>query len=193
MVRTMEEWAQHPQAAAIASLPLMEIIKLGDSPPEALPAGSRPLSGIRLLDLTRVLAGPSSSRTMAEHGADVLKITAAHLPNIVSQDYDTGHGKLSTQLDLRQQAELDTLKGLVREAAVFTQIREHEAFEVEVAPRIAGFGDDGAAVFQRYQADVADASAAHGPEADRGRAGDLGDGVFQLLPHGPALCLFRPP
>ena len=121
MVRTMEEWAQHPQAAAIASLPLMEIIKLGDSPPEALPAGSRPLSGIRLLDLTRVLAGPSSSRTLAEHGADVLQITAAHLPNIVSQDYDTGHGKLSTQLDLRQQAELDTLKGLVREADVFTQ------------------------------------------------------------------------
>ena len=121
MVRTMEEWAQHPQAAAIASLPLMEIVKIGDSPPEKLPDGDRPLSGIRLLDLTRVLAGPSSSRTLAEHGADVLKITGAHLPNIVAQDYDTGHGKLSTHLDLRQQAELDTLKGLVREADVFTQ------------------------------------------------------------------------
>jgi len=121
MVRSMEEWSQHPQAAAIAALPLMEIIKIADSPPEALPEGSRPLSGIRLLDLTRVLAGPSSSRTLAEHGADVMKLTAAHLPNIVAQDYDTGHGKLSTQLDLREQAELDTLKGLVREADVFTQ------------------------------------------------------------------------
>jgi len=56
MVRTMEEWAKHPQAAAIASLPLMEIVKIGDSSPEALPSGDRPLSGIRVLDLTRVIA-----------------------------------------------------------------------------------------------------------------------------------------
>ena len=102
MVRSMDEWAQHPQAAAIASLPLMEIIKIGDSPPEPLPEGDRPLSGIRVLDLTRVLAGPTCARTLAEHGADVLKITAPHLPNIGYQEYDTGHGKLSAHLDLRQ-------------------------------------------------------------------------------------------
>ena len=121
MVRTMEEWAQHPQAAAIASLPLMEIVRIGASPPEKLPDGDRPLSGIRVLDLTRVLAGPTCARTLAEHGADVLKITAAHLPNIGYQEFDTGHGKLSAHLDLRQPKDLETLRGLIRDADVFSQ------------------------------------------------------------------------
>ena len=121
MVRTMEEWAEHPQAAAIASLPLMEIVKLADSPPEALPEGSRPLSGVRVLDLTRVLAGPTCARTLAEHGADVMKITGAHLPNIGYQEYDTGHGKLNAQLDLRETKDMETLRGLVSQTDVFSQ------------------------------------------------------------------------
>ncbi len=121
MVRTMEEWAQHPQAAAIASLPLLEIVRIGDSPPEKLPEGDRPLSGIRVLDLTRVLAGPTCARTLAEHGAEVMKITGAHLPNLGYQEYDTGHGKLSAHLDLREQKDLETLRGLVRESDVFSQ------------------------------------------------------------------------
>jgi crotonobetainyl-CoA:carnitine CoA-transferase CaiB-like acyl-CoA transferase len=121
MVRTMDEWAEYPQAAAIASLPLMEIVKIGDSPPETLPDGDRPLSGVRVLDLTRVLAGPTCARTLAEHGADVLKITAAHLPNIGYQEYDTGHGKFSAHLDLREPKALETLRRLVREADVFSQ------------------------------------------------------------------------
>jgi crotonobetainyl-CoA:carnitine CoA-transferase CaiB-like acyl-CoA transferase len=121
MVRTKAEWAQHPQAAAIAGLPLLEIVRIGDSQPEALPAGDRPLSGIRVLDLTRVLAGPTCARTLAEHGADVLKITAPHLPNLGYQEFDTGHGKLSAHLDLREQHDVDVLRGLAREADVFSQ------------------------------------------------------------------------
>lgn len=121
MVRTHAEWAKHPQAAAIASLPLLEIIRIGDAPPEPLPTGNRPLSGIRVLDLTRVLAGPTCARTLAEHGADVLKITAQHLPNLGYQEFDTGHGKLSAQLDLRQQENVDILRGLAREGDVFSQ------------------------------------------------------------------------
>ncbi len=121
MVRSMAEWAAHPQAAAIKALPLLEILKIGDSPPEPLPDGERPLSGIRVLDLTRVLAGPTAARTLAEHGADVLKITARHLPNIGYQEFDTGHGKLSAHLDLRRPAELETLRRLVRDADVFAQ------------------------------------------------------------------------
>src|SRR5262249_10819677 len=115
MVRTFAEWAEHPQRAAIAALPLMEIVKIGDAPAEPLPPGDRPLARTRVLALTRVLAGPTCARTLAEHGADVLKITAAHLPSLGYQEYDTGHGKLSAQLDLRDAAQLDTLKKLARE------------------------------------------------------------------------------
>src|SRR5262249_1084271 len=120
MVRTIEEWARHPQAAAIASLPLMEVVTLGDSPPEELPGGDRPLSGFAGLERTRVIAGPTCGRTLAEHGADVLKITAAHLPNLGYQEFDTGHGKLSAHLDLREPNDVETLRGLVREADVFS-------------------------------------------------------------------------
>src|SRR6266545_874627 len=113
MARTPAEWASHPQGAAVAALPLMEIMRIGDSAPEALPTGDRPLSGIRVLDLTRVLAGPTCARTLAEHGADVLRITAAHLPSLGHQEYDTGHGKLSAHLDLREPRHVETLRGLV--------------------------------------------------------------------------------
>jgi len=121
MARTQTEWANHPQAAAIAALPLLEIIRIGDGAPEALSPGDRPLSGVRVLDLTRVLAGPTCARTLAEHGAEVLKITAAHLPNLGHQEWDTGHGKLSAQLDLRVPGDVDVLRRLVRRADVFSQ------------------------------------------------------------------------
>src|SRR5499427_8702389 len=121
MARTHAEWAKHPQAAAIAALPLMEIVRIGDAPPEPLPPGDRPLSGVRVVDITRVLAGPTCARTLAEHGADVLKITAAHLPNLGYQEWDTGHGKLSAELDLRKPENVETLRGLVRKADVFSQ------------------------------------------------------------------------
>jgi crotonobetainyl-CoA:carnitine CoA-transferase CaiB-like acyl-CoA transferase len=121
MARTQAEWARHPQALAIAALPLIEIVRFGDSERQPLTPGGRPLSGIRVLDLTRVLAGPTCARTLAEHGADVMKITATHLPNLGYQEWDTGHGKLSAQLDLRSPGDLDILRGLVRQSDVFSQ------------------------------------------------------------------------
>ena len=121
MVRSMEEWAKHPQSAAVVSLPLLEIEKIGDCPPQPLPDGERPLSGIRALDLTRVLAGPTCARTLAEHGADVMKISGSHLPFSPTQEQDTGHGKLSAHLDLREDLDVETLRSLVREADVFSQ------------------------------------------------------------------------
>jgi crotonobetainyl-CoA:carnitine CoA-transferase CaiB-like acyl-CoA transferase len=120
-VRTPEEWAQHPQSLAIAGMPVLEIRRIGDAPPELLPSKDRPLAGIRALDLTRVLAGPTCAKILAEHGADVLKINGAHLPNQGYGELETGIGKLSAFVDLRTEAGVATLKDLVRQADVFSQ------------------------------------------------------------------------
>src|SRR5262245_9017101 len=119
--RSFAEWDAHPQGRAVASLPLFSIDRIGDAPPEPLPAGERPLSGIRVLDLTRIIAGPVCGRTLAAHGADVLLITAPHLPAVESLVMDTGRGKLSAHLDLRDAEGRETLAALIRDAEVFVQ------------------------------------------------------------------------
>jgi len=120
-VRTAAEWAAHPHSSAVAAQPLLTIERIGEAPREPLPAGNRPLAGMRALDLTRVLAGPTCARTLAEHGADVLKITAEHLPDSGDTDLDTGLGKLSAQLDLRKAEDAEALRRLVKRADVFSQ------------------------------------------------------------------------
>jgi crotonobetainyl-CoA:carnitine CoA-transferase CaiB-like acyl-CoA transferase len=121
LARTAEEWAKHPHSAAVALQPLIEIQKISSSRPEPLPTGPRPLSGIRVLDLTRVLAGPTCARTLAEHGADVLKIAGPHLPDSGAAEFDTGIGKLQAFLDLREPAGVRSLKDLLKGADVFSQ------------------------------------------------------------------------
>jgi len=121
MIRTNDEWLQEPHGKILAAKPVVEIIKIGDSEPEPMPAGDRPLSGIRALDLTRILAGPITGRTLAEHGADVLMVSAPHLPQVWSYVADTSHGKRSCYLDLRDESEKQTLLDLVKTADVFSQ------------------------------------------------------------------------
>lgn len=124
--RTFDEWDHHPQGMAVAGQPLMTIEPIGDvgdAPLQPLPAHAdgRPLSGVRVLDLTRVIAGPVCGRTLAAHGADVLLITAPHLPAIAPLVIDTGRGKRSAQLDLRDAASAEQLRALVRDADIFVQ------------------------------------------------------------------------
>ena len=119
--RSFAEWDQHPQALAIAKLPLFSIEQIGDAPAKKLPAAERPLSGIKVLDLTRIIAGPVCGRTLAAHGADVLLVTASHLPSILPLVVDTGRGKLSTSIDLRQPSGREALAALVRDADIFVQ------------------------------------------------------------------------
>jgi len=119
--RSFAEWDAHPQGRAISGLPLFTIEQIGDTPARPLPGAERPLSGVKVLDLTRIIAGPVCGRTLAGHGADVLLVTAAHLPSMLPLVIDTGRGKLSTSLDLREPSAREALTGLVRDADVFVQ------------------------------------------------------------------------
>ncbi|MCM2323319.1 MAG: CoA transferase [Oligoflexia bacterium] len=122
LVRSAAEWREHPQGRALGALPVVEVEKIGESAPEPftrLP--TRPLSGVRVLDFAHVLAGPTCARTLAEQGAEVLRITAPHRPNILPFSMDTGHGKFSAHLDLNRQQDTDTLRGLLQGTDVFSQ------------------------------------------------------------------------
>jgi crotonobetainyl-CoA:carnitine CoA-transferase CaiB-like acyl-CoA transferase len=140
-LRTFTEWDEHPQATAVARLPLVAIEKIGDAAPEMPRASSRPLQGVHVLDLTRVIAGPVCGRTLAAHGADVLLVTAPHLASMESLVIDTGRGKLSAHIDLRHPAGRETLEGLLRQSHVFVQsyrpgALQHWDFGPEAAARI---------------------------------------------------------
>jgi crotonobetainyl-CoA:carnitine CoA-transferase CaiB-like acyl-CoA transferase len=121
--RSFAEWDAHPQAAALAQQAVLTIERIGDAPPRSLAPwreGDQPLNGLRVLDLTRILAGPVAGRTLAAYGADVMLVNSPHLPNIEAIA-DTSRGKLSAHVDLATEAGRGTLRGLAREAHVFLQ------------------------------------------------------------------------
>jgi crotonobetainyl-CoA:carnitine CoA-transferase CaiB-like acyl-CoA transferase len=125
MMRSFAEWDAHPQGQAIARLPLFTIEQIGDAPPHPLPplhdAASQPLTDLRVLELTRIIAGPICGRTLAAHGADVLHVSAPHLPSVEPLVVDTGRGKRTCRIDLRGEAGRATLRALLREADVMVQ------------------------------------------------------------------------
>ncbi|MFH9043823.1 CoA transferase [Streptomyces sp. NPDC017966] len=103
-LRTPEEWAAHEQGVEVAKRPLVERERLDAAPARVLTPVDRdpllPAVGLRVLDLTRVIAGPVATRTLALLGADVLRVDAPGLPELVDQHADTGFGKRSALLDL---------------------------------------------------------------------------------------------
>jgi crotonobetainyl-CoA:carnitine CoA-transferase CaiB-like acyl-CoA transferase len=122
LVRTADEWAAHGQGRALAELPLFSITKTGDSAPEPAGGGGiRPLSGLRVVDVTRVLAGPICARTLAEHGAQVMRVGTSAVPDDPQMMRDTGHGKRSCDLDLASADGASALRRLVAGADVFSQ------------------------------------------------------------------------
>jgi crotonobetainyl-CoA:carnitine CoA-transferase CaiB-like acyl-CoA transferase len=94
-VRTPEQWLAHAQGAAVAGLPLLSLRRVADGPPRDVA-----LDGLRVLDLTRVIAGPVAGRTLASHGADVLRLDSPRLPEDPGGLLETGPGKRHAVVDL---------------------------------------------------------------------------------------------
>ena len=136
-LRTAAEWAEHEQSAAVAGRPLIDVARTADGDaPVAGRGGSgrsgrpgRPLAGLRVLDLTRVIAGPVAGRVLAAWGADVLAVRAPHLPTMAWTDVDTGFGKRLRLLDLRIADDHAALLELVRRADVVLQSYRPGALE----------------------------------------------------------------
>lgn len=139
-LRTAEEWAAHAQGVAVAGRPLVERERLGTAHARVLPPlDSDPLlptAGLRVLDLTRVIAGPVATRTLALLGADVLRVDAPQLPEDPDAHADTGFGKRSTRLDLGLAADRRAFEELLARAdVVVTGYRPGALDRLGLSPR----------------------------------------------------------
>ncbi|HLZ02457.1 MAG TPA: CoA transferase [Bradyrhizobium sp.] len=121
LMRSYDEWKASPHAKALTELPALTIEKIGEAPPRLWPTGKRPLSGVRVLDLSRVIAAPVAGRTLAAHGADVLLVYGPDVPGIPWLTIDTGRGKLSTFIELRSEAGRVRMRELLADADIFSQ------------------------------------------------------------------------
>jgi len=121
VLRTPEEWFQHPQGKIHADSAVVDIEQIGDGPRVPLPDGLRPLSNLRVIDSTRVLAGPTISRTLTEFGADVLHVGSPNVPIMAAAQADTSHGKRKAHVDLESHSGIEALNGLISQTDVFAQ------------------------------------------------------------------------
>lgn len=118
-VREAQAWLDHPQGRAVSALPLLQT-RVGATPGRVQPQG-RAAAGLRVLDLTRVIAGPVATRTVAAWGAQVLRLDTPNLPEIPAQAVDTLPGKLSAELDLSHPDGRARLQELLAQADLLVQ------------------------------------------------------------------------
>jgi crotonobetainyl-CoA:carnitine CoA-transferase CaiB-like acyl-CoA transferase len=145
IIRTEDEWGRHPHGELVHSWPTV-VRRDADAPFRSrwVPSPTRPLDGLRVLDLTRVLAGPTCGRTLAAFGADVLHVRGPDVPNVPAFVVDTGHGKRQAHADLTDPDELIALRQVALEADVVVQgyrpgVVERYGLDEE-ALRADGFG-----------------------------------------------------
>ena len=117
-MRTLDEWATHPAGAALEHSPLIAWSSSSADAPPLSPSPGRPLSGVKVLDLTRVIAGPMATRFLAAHGADVLRIDPPGFAEVGALLPLTTAGKRCATLDLAAADGTARFAALVAEADV---------------------------------------------------------------------------
>ncbi len=115
VMRNLESWYSHPQGIAVAQEPLIDWRSMENVEPKSLPSASsnRPLEGVRVLDLTRVLAGPVAGRVLAGFGAQVLRIDPPSWdePAVIPEIF---LGKRCAGLDLHNDEDRKIFADLIR-------------------------------------------------------------------------------
>lgn len=177
-VRDIEEWHRHPQFAHIGSAPVLGFATHAGAEPRSWKnegprpwkrgrpqpwrtTGSLPLSGVRVLDLTRVIAGPVATRDLALAGAEVLRIDSPDLPEPEWQHFDTGQGKSTTLLDLRDRGNREVFERLLEDADVVVHGYRPST--------LAAFGLDPEELLERHPGLVVAQLSAWGTEGPWGR------------------------
>lgn len=129
MIRSREEWENTDVGKAVKAMPLIKTSRESDSPaPDwGVPNSRGPLSGIKVLDLTHIIAGPVCSRLLAEYGADVLMIRRGTFleQEQKTTELDGWAGKHSIQLDFNIPEQLERAKELIKQADVITYSYQH--------------------------------------------------------------------
>ncbi|KAI9307505.1 putative L-carnitine dehydratase [Cunninghamella echinulata] len=124
-----EEFKQTEQYKATQHVDLFETHFIDDGTPaqwwidddNANADVKRPLKGLKVLDITRVIAAPVVTRTLAEYGASVLRITSPKLPDVSGVLADTNYGKWNTELDFHDEKDRKKLLSLMQEADVIVE------------------------------------------------------------------------
>src|SRR3984885_2760495 len=136
IVRDRSEWARHEQGRYLATVPVVELVKVAESDPVPVPKGRRILSGIKALDLTKVIAGPTAGRQFAEHGADVIHIQHPYEDLVYAMDINTSYGTTNAYLDFSRDLDRQILTSLIRDTDIFLDGYRYGALEKQ------GFGLD---------------------------------------------------
>ena len=127
-MRTVAEWGAHPQGRAVFAEPLIAMEKVGAGSSVWRPTAARPLAGVKVLDLTRVLAGPVATRFLAGYGADVLRIDPPDWDEPAIEPEVT-LGKRCARLDLRQPRDRVRFERLISEVDLFIHGYRPEALD----------------------------------------------------------------
>jgi hypothetical protein len=124
VMHSRDAWLASAAGAAANRAPVLSVAErpVPAAPAAAVPAGSvpagRPFAGIRVLDLTRVIAGPACTRFLAAYGADVLRVDPPGFAEVPALLPETTAGKRTTFLDLRAEGGRATFEALLAEADV---------------------------------------------------------------------------